>query len=254
MGNLDSARLKLERAQEHLTSFNSDFASWLALNPYEAVREKDEELGLDVLCVRIVDMPKPPKRLGALIGDYATNLRDCLDHAVFGLLPEQPEKPSEIAFPIFIDDANYSKAAKRRVGLLAPEVQAAVERLQPYHAEMNVMSHPLVVINDLANAGKHREVAIVVRSFMYSFGGPNPNQRITLTLQFSEDMKEDPCMPIPPLSEKAVALFEFKVEPVFAVVFQERSGKKNRLFPTEGLPSLYHHILDTVLPMFEPYD
>ena len=253
MDKLDSARIKLEGADEHLETFNMEFGTWLALNPYKAIREKDEQLGLDVLRLKIVDMPRPPDRLGRRIADYVQNLRDSLDHIIYSLLPSRPPRPRDIKFPVFTDSAKYPRAASKSIGLLPAPVQAEVERLQPYHAGQGVMSHPLIVLDDLANASKHREVAIVVHSFMYSFAGPNPNERVALTFQFSEKMQDDPKMPLLPFAEQAAISFDFKIEPTFAIVYQDRDGTRNHLLPVQALGSLYDHIRDKVFPAFEPF-
>jgi len=253
MDKFKSARLRLEGSREHFETFNMEFGVWLAMNPYNAVREKDENLGLDVIRLKIADVPRPPERLGRLIADYAENLRDSLDHIIYALLPSRPRRPTDVEFPIFTDSVKYPRGAAKRIGMLPTSIQAVVEQLQPYHAGKKVMSHPLLILDHLANTGKHREVAIVVHSFMYSFGGPNPNERVAMTLRFSEDIQDDPKMPIPPLPDQAAALFDFKVEPTFAVVFQERDGTKDHLLPIQALRSLYDHVRDKVFPAFEPY-
>lgn len=118
---------------------------------------------------------QPPPEFGLIIGDCLHNLRSALDSLAYDLarackgepLPDDIAKTSE--FPIFIDPAKFAEQRERKIGATAPDVQAVIEELQPYHGRNNFASltsliarhrpyahHPLWLLHELSRRDKHR--------------------------------------------------------------------------------------------------
>jgi hypothetical protein len=77
----ESARLKLEKAVEHIDAVEEFVEQWLAGNDYTIVSETDSESGLTTARARV--KAAPPARLGVLAGDAVQNMRTALDHCVY---------------------------------------------------------------------------------------------------------------------------------------------------------------------------
>jgi hypothetical protein len=75
---------KLDRADEHLESIETEVARFLYGKPYEVVGELNEEDRAWYFILRV--HREPPVRLATLIGDTAHNLRSALDHLVWQLV------------------------------------------------------------------------------------------------------------------------------------------------------------------------
>src|SRR5437879_3465349 len=74
---LDDARLKVDRAREHLTEIRAEIARYLDTRPYEFPTERDG----DVLTAKpAIIKQEPPHRLRSVIGDVLGNLRPILDY------------------------------------------------------------------------------------------------------------------------------------------------------------------------------
>lgn len=161
---LDGARLKLARAEEHLHTLDDEIATYLELEPYRPIlniQPSDKR----VLMVEFRVEPRPPERLGLIIGDCVHNLRSCLDHIACALVRKRGgncETPPT-QFPIYTSKTN-KKGNPRVVGVgpaVEPKFLAFVETLQPYHRGQDAPSHPLAILAHLSNVDKHRTIHVV---------------------------------------------------------------------------------------------
>jgi len=129
--NLRGCRAKIEWARRHFDTFKGHVDTFFAQNPYVAAVRSDPE-GSRYL-VRIQNPPRMPSDEWALlIGDCVHNLRSALDYLVWEMAGADPQDRTTM-FPIFIDAQRYRGDAHIRLRKAPEEVQAVIEKLQPYH-------------------------------------------------------------------------------------------------------------------------
>ncbi|MEW5913022.1 MAG: hypothetical protein AB1814_10730 [Thermodesulfobacteriota bacterium] len=79
--SFSGARLKIERANQHINELDSSIQRFINTNPYSIIIEKDPNSGNNVLGF---DATKPlPREVTATLGDAIHNLRAALDLAVW---------------------------------------------------------------------------------------------------------------------------------------------------------------------------
>lgn len=148
---LDSARLKINRAHEHLAAIRSEIA-----------RHKQNcsitiEPGVNPKIVNLVEkFPDPPIELSLLIGDCLYNLRSCLDHVAAQLVACNGHSPSHSQFPICSKPAAFKSASSDQLKGALPGSVTVIEGLQPYKRVERLADCPLWCINKLGNIDKHR--------------------------------------------------------------------------------------------------
>jgi hypothetical protein len=96
--SLQSARLKIDRAREHIQAVEDAVDVWLGTDAYMITREVDPETGYTLRRARIKE--PPPSRISILIGDAIQNLRSALDHTVYSLA----ESRSDSALPLEVQE------------------------------------------------------------------------------------------------------------------------------------------------------
>ena len=80
---LKAARLKLDRAEEHLRSFDRESADWLEQTKFcRFAMKEDGDKGIISVDITAV----PPARLSAILGDCLQNLRASLDYLCWELV------------------------------------------------------------------------------------------------------------------------------------------------------------------------
>lgn len=155
MHRLDDARLKIDRAKEHLTEIRAEIARYLDTRPYEFPTERDG----DVCTARpAIIKQDPPSRLRMVIGDVLGSLRPIPDYIAWQLVSKHSPTPvaigqDRIHFPIAKNGLPPSKSLKEFADIYAvpPPVIALIESVQPYHTGYE----PLGILNALVNQDKH---------------------------------------------------------------------------------------------------
>src|SRR6266404_7962836 len=71
-------RLKIERADQHISDLNTAVGAFFATNPYETSTKTDPETGKPVHYLTKVDAV--PVSISIITGDILNNLRSSLDH------------------------------------------------------------------------------------------------------------------------------------------------------------------------------
>ena len=161
---LDSARLKIERADEQLADLTRDANAFFQTGPYEIVVEHDEQTGDQVLRARV--LREPPLNFAVVVGDIVHELRSSLDHVVWQLVlvnDDQPDGSTE--FPIFWEPKAYASAGQRKIRGVGTAAAAQVERLQPYKVGERFRDHALYVVHQLNIRDKHQTLNIVGAAF-----------------------------------------------------------------------------------------
>ncbi|WP_158894136.1 hypothetical protein [Amycolatopsis anabasis] len=108
-----------------------------------------------------------PERWSVLIGDILTNLRAALDHTFWAaavMHTGQPAKPTQVQFPITTRASSFAIAEQKLRTLVAPDVWALIEAMQPFHGGDQAHTAPLEVLRWLSNIDKHRFVHVVGRN------------------------------------------------------------------------------------------
>ena len=83
---LMGARLKLERARQHIKELGVTIKSYTDRQPYHLAVEKEEGTEHQVVRIRFAQPEvKIPRRLGLIVGDAIYNLRSVLDHLTWQL-------------------------------------------------------------------------------------------------------------------------------------------------------------------------
>jgi hypothetical protein len=175
--NLPSHSLKVERAREHLQTFEAEERIWLASKPYAIVDEPDPDMPLDALPdpriqrrrFRVTHIDPVPDHLSLVFGDCVHNLRAALDHLALALAkahtPTMTEKQIGTSeFPIFFDGPMTPKEQQRKIGCIAPAAAKVIERMQPHLRGQNYAMDPLWQIHDLDRIDKHRAPTVCVAS------------------------------------------------------------------------------------------
>ena len=171
MCTVRSFDLKLQRAYEHLNSFEQEANAWIETKPYGIVHERDpepppNEIGdCQAWRFRINRVSDVPERLSIIIGDCVFGLRSALDHLAFALAqahtPGMSKRKIEGSeFPIFGPKQMAAETEKTKIGCVDPAACIIIKGLQPYHRGTDYMRHPLWQIHELNRADKHRSLAI----------------------------------------------------------------------------------------------
>jgi len=153
-----SARLKLARASEHLKNLDDHVRS---LSHAEADRLiAAQEFSTDEAFTPTWSDPHDERTLGLglILGDFLTNLRASLDHAVNGLAGSDAGQFSK--FPIYTDRRRFERDAGANLAGVSDAHRAEIERMQPYVGSRR--GRVLKALNDLVNVDKHRVVRVAV--------------------------------------------------------------------------------------------
>jgi hypothetical protein len=170
--SLESPRLKLGRADEHLNVLDEELGVFFKSYAYRKLLEHALDGPWHVVRVNPPAKPLlPPPRLSLICGDAIQNLRASLDHLVWQLVLLEGNRPGGwTKFPMttHINDFNSSvrapKDPKKRPSPLQGitvdgEAWALIEKAQPYNGgelSKNPTHHELVILARLSNTDKHR--------------------------------------------------------------------------------------------------
>ncbi len=182
-GGLESAGLKIDRANHHANALKATMLKWLEDRPYELSLDGDDKTG--ELVARIHINRQPPPEWSILLGEIVYGLRSALDHAVYALsTPAGGQPPNGTEFPIFKDEPLF-RNQNRPGGLwkargLSPAALTVVEEIQPFHASGKSEGHPLWVLHELCNIDKHRSLNLTNTALGASKLTVTPSGGVTL--------------------------------------------------------------------------
>lgn len=218
MGESASHRLKLHRARQHIQTLNAQVAGFGDRHPYEFFEEFNPESGDHFARVKVLRDPLP--MWSVLVGDALQNMRASLEHLVFSLTlaySGEPDRPEDVSFPITDTPGKFEAIRKQRIGLMHPDAQAVIQRLQPYHRD-GAKHDYLMVLDDLARVDRHRTLHLTpafvvntaadivfardlditeatlhlgpvkdgakVATFRYTVTGPSPEMHVAISPEF----------------------------------------------------------------------
>ena len=163
--NLASARLKWERAREHLETLQAKVKvhTTIRINPppYTVWQSPiDPQSGYAEYGIATRDISEP--RFGVLFGDVVHNLRCALDYIVVELVrTSHTPLLKQHQFPIFLTPGAYDRSVNGRHNPLHGVLHATdlIRELQPFHRQTDQRGDPLWHLHHYSNADKHRQIA-----------------------------------------------------------------------------------------------
>ena len=169
---LDGVKAKIKRAAKHIEQFDRDIQSF-ERNAYSVRLEPDVSAGM-LDCILVDNgFGDPPVDLGLLAGETVYQLRSALDHIIFVLAKETPERSRQ--FPIFMEPEEYQAKAPSMIQGVSERARAIIKDAQPLQSN-TPNEHPLRMLNKLNNTDKHQVIpscSICVSEAKVDFeGGP----------------------------------------------------------------------------------
>jgi hypothetical protein len=155
--HFSSARLKIERANQHANALKASIQRWLEDRPYELALDFDAQAGEYSLVIHVTR--KIPPEWSVVAGEVIHNLRSALDHIIYDLGPVERSE-----FPIFIDEDKFLNKGRggglfQIRGVTNESARAFIKQLQPFRARkagLDPTLHRFWILNELSNADKHR--------------------------------------------------------------------------------------------------
>ena len=183
---LDGSKLKVVRAQKHLSELKTEIRTYLDTCPYDIVPNVQKNSGYSGPYP--VALAEPPIELSSIIGDVLNNLRPALDYVAWQLavkyLGDPPLNPAKdkgwICYPIALsasDDGYWNKINRFTNRKLPTDAIAEIQSTQPHNRGYEAMGW----LRDLVNDDKHRDPKLTLThfpSFAYVAWGSGPNRNI----------------------------------------------------------------------------
>lgn len=167
MNGLESANIKIGRAEERLNDLSAAVDAFSKSRPAILVRQGSRnEHGHFVYLPRIVR--RPDVTMGLILGEFAYNLRSALDHLAWGLAAKKERPRPE--FPIFIEESKFDRGGAPKIKSLPPLAQRAIRLLQPYNGR-DAEWHPLWQLHECRNIDQHRYILSRVLHSRFSATG-----------------------------------------------------------------------------------
>jgi hypothetical protein len=135
----ESAHRKIARAREHATELEREFQAFLIEPPYETFSEPHPQIPQRI--VHKVRLARPlPAKLSEIAGDMIGNLRETLDHAVFGVaVASGCSHPRNAYFPFSSTQAGFEANLKGRCKDVPQEIYSLLREFEPYEGGNEVL-------------------------------------------------------------------------------------------------------------------
>jgi hypothetical protein len=155
---LKGARLKSDRANQHVSAFIAELRAFRQRDPYRVVVEYDPPTGKKVWAFRVHE--RPPRILPAIAGDAIHNLRAALDVGyteIRHVLGHPPAQGDRRHFPIGAsrDDLEKLLSSEGHVNAVSKNIVDVVRGLEPYQSGAG---HVLWCLHAAEVADKHYSV------------------------------------------------------------------------------------------------
>jgi hypothetical protein len=157
-----SCRAKVERADEHIQTLQSECEAYLQSEPkpYRIVRQPQEG-GLGFVWKGFESWPPPPI-IPILAGEVIHQLRSSLDHLVTGMVLERGNKiTKDHGFPITEKPERFNNARDRTLQGISLAAQQLIESLQPYNSPGGHASSILWTLHRQDIEDKHKLLIVV---------------------------------------------------------------------------------------------
>lgn len=150
-------RLKVKRANQHITDLNREILAYSRKEPYRVIVDRDSEPGQQLL--RVVQRFPMPAEWPLILGDAVHNLRSALDIMACDVMRYHGYGVSSVHFP-FAERAEdlETEILRRTVHRARPEVVNLFYQLKPYKGGDRLLR----AIHDLDVRDKHKLITPVV--------------------------------------------------------------------------------------------
>lgn len=158
-----SAKLRIERAAEHVEKLKAEIDEFFAENPYTRVAEPDSDGVHDIYKLKV--SKRFPLRWRVWATEIIEHLRASLDHATWAAayLSTGIADIEQAAFPFAATAADLENSIRRRSKNVPAEILTVLRRFKPYEGG----NRTLFILNDLCNLSKHALVAFVAGATAY---------------------------------------------------------------------------------------
>lgn len=162
--DLESARQKLARAQEHIEQLFAEQERWAEIRPHPYDVELRDDSSPDKILGVIGTLDQPPPFMSTILGDIVHNLRSTLDHVSWQLVKHgsaatlTKAEERQVQFPICETPESFEGELVRRLPGVDDIHEAIVRRTQPFHRGVAATQHPFAVLRRLSNDDKHRSI------------------------------------------------------------------------------------------------
>ncbi len=251
MEPLHSAWSKIARAKKHLDDINGELKRFDDNRPYSITPNDDGEFGAEFLLEKQQEVSET---VGLMVGDFASNLRESLDHIINELVDPNlwlklgvRRKPQ---FPIFDRRKTYRRDAERMLTGVPRGVRTLVEKFQPYHARQWPETHILTNLQDLSNTHKHRLVLAIESSLYVGFVDDAGTGHRSFRVEGLNERDQAKLLIGSRVLERAAKdqLHSMFTGVVF-IEFEERDGTLTNI-PSFFLDSIYDFVTLEVVPRF----
>jgi hypothetical protein len=160
---MDDHRTKLAWAREHLRTLHAAIDAFINDEAYEARVER--RTNAHDYIVRFYVKKEIPAEWSLIVGDIIHNARSALDNLTYALVLAHHGTPTDkevvnIQFLLADGQKDFADRAIKNLGLMSPDAQAAMQRLQPCYRQDKSVRHWLSVLRDLSNVDKHRHLIL----------------------------------------------------------------------------------------------
>jgi hypothetical protein len=249
----ESARLKLDRALDHIDAAEDLVEQWLEGDDYTIDSETDTTTGLTTARAKV--KAGPPPRLSVLAGDAVQNMRTALDHIVYwlaerALVTLAPEIAATLMFPIVGNENSrgqptdgariFARISPKQLSGVPDKARAFIESEQPYQwKDTDYRYHWLWVLHDLNRIDKHRRLATTTAALdlQYLSAPEGVDPRVSFKRAEGPIRDGDELVTYSLAHEGVRGFFER------AVAFDEPThGRSSRPAVSETLRSLYQRV------------
>jgi len=158
------ARLKIERANNHIDCLNAEVRAFFDTNPYKVANKRDPDTRR--LIYYIESVQSVPVTIAAITGDALHCLRAALDHLAQQLYLAGTGNAKgyrdQTSFPIAKSAKEFKSGLARKVEGMRQEAVDAICALEPYHGGKG---SDLWTLHRLNNIDKHRLILTVGSAF-----------------------------------------------------------------------------------------
>lgn len=155
----ESARLKIKRAEQHISDLEARFAAHVATNPHKLLVENNPETGNRH--IRVLFKSDPTQSLALIAGDAIHNIRVALDHMTWEAVGRDGGTTDRYLYlPSGDDRVNYESRCKR--------IKTPSNWVKDLFISLEIFPRGtgdgLYALTQLDNTDKHSTLAIVVKA------------------------------------------------------------------------------------------
>jgi hypothetical protein len=254
-GSLDSVRHKIFRAQTHFAELQAEIHRYFQTNPGKVVRkaEGDPNQYIGTFQAR----GPIPARLPIIIGDCLQNLRSSLDYLVWELVLATNNEPGKHnMFPVCstLEAFNNQVLKQRRLDGVAPDADAEIKALQPYHEGQDFDKAVLWVTDDLCNINKHRRLLVIsLSSGMGDIETKTVDGQLFIHVDFATLNKNAKIGPFPIVNGPSGRGLQVEMNSNIVAFVAFNEGAAQNMEVNLVLNGLLNYVSLAVLPRFERF-